>query len=83
MTAGALSIVRSPAFAADDVARYRAAGWWSDSTLSDAVRRNAEESPDRAAYVDFEERRGSHPDPALTWREFDAAATSLAEQLAG
>ena len=83
MTAGALSIVRSPAFAADDAARYRAAGWWSDSTLSDAVRRNAEESPDRAAYVDVEEHRGSDPDAILTWREFDAAATSLAEQLAG
>ena len=62
MTAGALSIVRSPAFAAEDAARYRAAGWWSDSTLSDAVRRNAEESPDRAAYVDVDEHRGSHPD---------------------
>ncbi|MBV9515571.1 MAG: acyl--CoA ligase, partial [Mycobacteriaceae bacterium] len=59
-----------------DSARYRAAGWWSDSTLSDAVRRNAERSPDRAAYIDF-------PDMSLTWREFDAAAAALAEQLAG
>jgi acyl-CoA synthetase len=83
MTSGVLSIMRSPAYSADEVARYRAAGWWSDSTLSDAVRRNAEESPDRVAYVDVDEHRGSHPDAFLTWREFDAAATSVAEQLAG
>lgn len=76
MTAGALSIVRSPAFAPEDVRRFRAAGWWSDSTLSDAVRRNAGRLSDRVAYVD-------HPDATLTWADFDAAATALAEQLAG
>jgi acyl-CoA synthetase len=76
MTAGALSFVRSPAFAAEDAARYRAVGWWSDTTLSDAVRRNVEHSPDRAAYVD-------QPGISVTWREFDAAASALAEQLAG
>lgn len=78
MTAGALDIVRSPAFAAEEVARYHAAGWWSDATLSDAVRRNAERSPGRTAYIDVGADR-----PALSWREFDAAAGSLAEQLAG
>src|SRR4051812_2684139 len=83
MTAGVLSIVRSPAYSADEIARYRATGWWSDSTLSDAVRRNAAESPDRVAYLDVDEHRGRHPDAFLTWREFDAAATSVAEQLAG
>ncbi|MHA7651024.1 class I adenylate-forming enzyme family protein [Mycobacterium sp. ML4] len=76
MSAGALTIVQSPAFAAQDAERFRAAGWWSHSTLSDAVRRNAAQSPDRVAYVD-------HPDSTLTWRAFDAAATALAERLAG
>src|ERR1700758_187362 len=71
-----LNTVGSPAFTAEDSARYRAAGWWCDSTLSDAVRCNAKEAPDRAAYVD-------HPDVSLNWREFDHAATALAEQLAG
>jgi acyl-CoA synthetase len=71
-----LNTVGSPAFTPEDSARYHAAGWWSDSTLSDAVRRNAVQSPDRAAYVD-------HPDLSLNWREFDHAATALAEQLAG
>src|SRR5208283_4631905 len=52
------------------------AGWWSDSTLSDAVRSNAEQAPDRPAYIDY-------PGMALTWREFDYAASALAEQLAG
>ena len=75
-TLDTLDTVVSPAFTAQDAARFRAAGWWSDSTLSDAVRRNAAQSPDRAAYVD-------HPGMALTWREFDHAASALAEQLAG
>jgi acyl-CoA synthetase len=76
MSTGRLDTVCSPAFTDEDSARFRAAGWWSDSTLSDAVRRNTEHSADRAAYVD-------HPGTSLTWREFDYAATNLAEQLAG
>jgi acyl-CoA synthetase len=76
MSAGGLDTVGSPAFTDEDSARFRAAGWWSDSTLSDAVRHNAYRSPERPAYVD-------HPDAPLTWREFDAAATDLAGQLAG
>lgn len=76
MSAGGLDAVGSPAFTDEDSARFRAAGWWSDSTLSDAVRRNAERSPDRAAYVD-------DPGISLTWREFDSAASILAERLAG
>ena len=76
MSAGGLDTVGSPAFTDEDPARFRAAGWWSDTTLSDAVRRNAERSPDRAAYVDYD-------GISLTWREFDSAATALAEQLAG
>lgn len=75
-TLNTLDTVVSPAFTAQDAARFRAAGWWSDSTLSDAVRRNAAQSPDRAAYVD-------HPGMPLTWREFDHSASALAEQLAG
>ena len=79
MSVGALDTLHagvSPAFTAQDAVRFRAAGWWSDSTLSDAVRRNAQQSPDRLAYVD-------HPGASLTWREFDFAAGALAEQLAG
>ena len=76
MSAGGLNIAGSPAFTDDDPARFRAAGWWSDLTLSEAVRRNAERSPLRPAYTD-------HPGPSLSWREFDRAATALSEQLAG
>ena len=75
MSAGGLDTVGSPAFTDEDPARFRAAGWWSDATLSDAVRRNAGRSPDRVGYID--------ESISLTWREFDAAATALAEQLAG
>ncbi|WAJ42555.1 class I adenylate-forming enzyme family protein [Mycobacterium sp. Aquia_216] len=76
MSAGELDTVGSPAFTDEDSARFRAIGWWSDSTLSDAVRRNAEQSPARRAYCD-------EPGISLTWHEFDAAATGLAGQLAG
>jgi acyl-CoA synthetase len=76
MSAGGLDTVGSPAFSDEDPARFRAAGWWSDSTLSDAVCRNAELSPNRPAFVD-------HLGVSLTWGEFDAAATNLAKQLAG
>lgn len=61
-----------------EAAQYRAAGWWSDTTLSDCVRRNAVSTPDKAAYVDFTLAR---PDRSLTWSEFDNAATNLAVQL--
>jgi acyl-CoA synthetase len=76
MSAGGLDTVGSPAFTDEESMRYRAAGWWSDSTLSDAVRRNAEHSPDRCAYAD-------DPGTALAWRAFDCSADALAEQLAG
>jgi acyl-CoA synthetase len=76
MSAGELDTAGSPAFTDEDSALFRAAGWWSDSTLSDAVRHNARSAPDRPAYVD-------HPGTSLTWAEFDRAATQLAELLAG
>ena len=76
MSAGGLDTVGSPAFTDDESTRYRAAGWWSDATLSDAVRRNADHAPDRCAFAD-------DPGVALTWREFDCSADAMAEQLAG
>src|SRR6516165_4694818 len=76
MSAGGLDTVGSPAFTDEASARFRAAGWWSDATLSDAVRSNAENSPEQPAYVD-------HPGVSLNWREFDRIASSLAERLAG
>ena len=61
-----------------EAAQYRAAGWWSDATLSDRVTGHAAATPDRPAYVDF---RTAAPDAVLTWAEFDDAATNLAAQL--
>ena len=76
MSAGGVDTVSSPAFSDEESAHYRAVGWWSDTTLSDAVRRNAEQCADRPAYID-------HPGGSFTWREFDVASTALAEQLVG
>lgn len=61
-----------------EAAQYRAAGWWSDTTLSECVRRNAASSPSKPAYIDFSDEP---PDRLLTWAEFDHAATNLAGQL--
>ncbi len=61
-----------------EAARYRAAGWWWDATLSECVARNAASSPDKPAYVDFSL---DSPDRALTWSEFDHAAANLAHRL--
>src|ERR1700744_115140 len=76
MSTGGLDTVGSPAFTAEESASYRAAGWWSDVTLSAAVTRNAADQPDQFAYID-------PPGQSLTWHEFDAAATALAQQLSG
>lgn len=76
MSVDGLEVVRSSACTAQEAARYRAQGWWSDVALSEAVRANAARTPDRAAYVD-------HPDSTLSWREFDSVASGLAEKLAG
>ena len=61
-----------------EAARYRAAGWWSDTTLSEFVVRNAAATPDKSAYIDFSPDR---PDRELTWSAFDHAATNLAHRL--
>jgi acyl-CoA synthetase len=61
-----------------EAAHYRAAGWWSDTTLSDCVHRNAVSTPDKLAYIDF---TPGAPDRSLTWSEFDNAATNLATEL--
>jgi acyl-CoA synthetase len=61
-----------------EAALYRTAGWWSDTTLSDCVRRNATSTPDKAAYVDA---TLDAADRVLTWSEFDDAAANLGVQL--
>ena len=63
---------------AAEAAQYRAAGWWSDTTISDSVRRNAASWPDKPAYIDVS--LGSE-DRVLTWSEFDHAADNLSAQL--
>lgn len=66
----------SPAYTAAEAAHYHAVGWWAQTTLSDAVRHNAQRFGSRLAYVDY---LGA----ALTWREFDAGVDVLAARLAG
>lgn len=61
---------------AADAAHYRAAGWWSDRTLSQTVREHAIAHPGKPAYVDY-------PGTTFSWSEFDCAASLLAAQLAG
>ena len=68
-------VAASPAFTTAEAARYHAVGWWSQTTLSDMVRRNAEQLPDRHAYIDY-------PGPGVTWRQVNAMAQAWAARLA-
>jgi len=56
-------------------AEYRAAGWWGDTTVGDAVASWARERPAADAIV-ADERRA-------TWSDYDERATALARVLAG
>jgi acyl-CoA synthetase len=56
-------------------AEYRAAGWWGDTTVGDAVARWARERPAGDALV-ADRRRA-------TWSEYDERATALAAVLVG
>ena len=70
--------VEGAAVTSAEAARYHAAGWWTDTTLSECVARNAASTPDKPAYIDFSLES---PDRTLTWSEFDHAATNLAHRL--
>jgi acyl-CoA synthetase len=41
------------AVTAAEAAQYRAAGWWTDATLSERVTLNGRSTPDKPAYIDF------------------------------
>jgi len=56
-------------------AEYRAAGWWGDTTVGDAVAHWAKERHDRAAIV--------ADGRSATWADYDTRATALAGVLAG
>jgi acyl-CoA synthetase len=64
-----------PAADPDDDARYRAAGWWSATTVSQRVRELAGTRPTADAY-----RWGS---TTLTWAAYSALADEVAERLTG
>jgi acyl-CoA synthetase len=66
--------VDAVAVTAAEAAQYRAAGWWTDTTLSERVRHHADATPDKPAYVDVS-------GAGLTWAHFDRAATNLAADL--
>ncbi|WP_255397155.1 AMP-binding protein [Mycobacterium sp. ACS1612] len=61
-----------------EAAHYRAAGWWTDTTLSKRVTHNAGSTPDKPAYIDC---IPDGQDRVLTWLDFDHAATNLAHRL--
>lgn len=58
----------------EDAARYRAAGWWSDRTLSDRVDELAATRPEQPAWIT--------PAGRFTWGAYDRAATRVAALIA-
>jgi acyl-CoA synthetase len=65
-----LEVARSLQADPDVAARYRAAGWWSDRTLSDRVAELAATRPERSAWIT--------PEGRFTWGAYDRAATRIA-----
>ena len=58
-----------------DVAAYKRAGWWGETTVGDAVAQWAAERPDAVAYV--------ADDVRTTWAEYHERADRLAAALVG
>jgi acyl-CoA synthetase (AMP-forming)/AMP-acid ligase II len=56
------------------IERYTAAGYWTDTTLTDVFRRNAREVPDRVAYIDDRSE--------VTWGELWQISGEIASGLA-
>ena len=58
-----------------DVAAYKRAGWWGETTVGEMVAQWAVEQPDAVAYV--------ADDVRASWSEYDARANRLASALVG
>jgi acyl-CoA synthetase len=69
-----LEVARSLRADPQVAARYRAAGWWSDDTLSARIAALAAARRDDAAFVT--------PEGSFAWRDYDRAATRIAALLA-
>ncbi|MEP6784490.1 MAG: class I adenylate-forming enzyme family protein [Sphingomonadales bacterium] len=70
----ALEIVPSLRADPTDAARYRAAGWWSDLTLSQRVANLAATKPEQPAWIT--------PEGSIGWGAYDRAANRLAALIA-
>lgn len=69
-----LEVARSLRADPEVAARYRAAGWWGDTTLSARVAELAATRPERAAWIT--------PEGRFSWGEYDRAATRIAALIA-
>jgi acyl-CoA synthetase len=69
-----LEVARSLRADPEVAARYRAAGWWSDHTLSDRVAELAATRPEQPAWIT--------PEGRFTWGAYDRAASYIAALIA-
>jgi len=70
-----LEIARSLRADPDAAARYREAGWWGETTLSDRVAALAATKPGEPAWIT--------PEGRFSWGAYDRAATRIAALIAG
>ena len=68
-----LEVARSLRADPEAAARYRAAGWWCDETLSSRIAALAASRPHDAAFIT--------PEGRVDWHDYDAAATRIAVEL--
>ncbi len=68
-----LEVARSGRADPEAAARYRAAGWWGDLTLSRRVAELAQAKPDADAYVT--------PEGRFSWLQYDQAGNRIAAEI--
>jgi acyl-CoA synthetase len=68
-----LEVARSGRADPEAAARYRAAGWWGDLTLSSRVAELAQAKPDADAYVT--------PEGRFSWLQYDQAGNRIAAEI--
>jgi acyl-CoA synthetase len=67
---------------ADEVARYKANGWWGTASLAERIQAHAASMPEATAFVTAPAGAASAEQAtSTTWREYDEASTTLARAL--
>ncbi len=66
----------------EDIARYRANGWWGTASLADRIATHAASTPGAAAFITAPAGATSAADATVTtWHDYDESSTTIARAL--